>query len=537
MMKSTLPVRQPGLSLLLLLTALFLGLAIYDANRTLPAARDVIPLQPRPVAPDAPEDGLTLFMAAINAMNTPALEARPPAYHPEHPTMRRSNLDEAARDAKALALIQEGVKAAHFDHALRLWPEIMRYTDRNLFANYYWNAPYIMRALGTLRRGAYRMDEFPLHRIGGFLAHHMREAVARRDSAAFVAHFELSMQVTACLWADTISPEMQLENLGIAVEALRALEHAVNCLSLDASELARLRQAIEQALFHKTGHIGRAYMNRYAYGIKVLQLAQELADIPVPVADVFDRTFASIADTWLSREPLQRLHYLYYLRQIITLSQWQQYGGESSFLWVEKRLSAADYLREYALGGQGWGILTGRTVAARLAGADGRYQGVHPMRTISAFSKETRQLADGSEALWPYMRDYEPYVWLLASARAADTALAALQYHLEQGRLPETVEVLSPYYLRAPHTDPYAYNKTLEYRCVGEKAQIFGVKPPYENRSRRKAIVYFMLYDPILRLEQDLCDRERMDSTTPDDTAGDAQRLSVRQSSREWRPL
>ncbi len=536
-MKSSMPVRQPGLSLLLLLTALFLGLAVYDANRTAPAARDVIPLEPRPVAPDAPEDGLTLFMAAINIMNTPSLETAPPNYQPDHPAMLGSNSDMATRDAKAMALIQEGVKAVYFDYSLRTWPDIIRYTDQKYFAGYYWNAPYIMRALGLLRRGNYHLGQFSFQRVDKFLTHRMREAAVRRDSVAFVEHFELSMQVAACLWADAISPEMQLENLGIAAAALRVLEEAASCLTLDAQELARLRQAIERTLFHKTGHIGRAYMNRYAYCIKVLQLARELANTPPPVADVFDRTFASIADTWLSREPLQRLHYLYYLRQVITLSQWQRHGGERSFLWVEKPLSAANNLREYALGGQEWGIRTGRAIAARLVGADGRYQVVHPMRTMPVFPEEVRQRLDAPGALWPYMSDYEPYVRLLASARAADTALAALQYQIEQGRLPETVKALSPNYLRALHADPYAYNKTLEYRRVGGKVQIFGVKPPYEIRARRKAIVYFTLYDPLLRLEQDLCDRERMDSTTPDDASGDLQRLSVRQPSEEGRAL
>ena len=103
-----------------------------------------------------------------------------------------------------------------------------------------------------------------------------------------------------------------------------------------------------------------------------------------------------------------------------------------------------------------------------------------------AATKAEREIQEAS-ALWgpryvlnaillpALARVYSSYVRGLAEATTARTALASLLYREDYGRMPESLDVLTPEYLPVPPRDPFTPDGILGYKVTDTQAIFYSV--------------------------------------------------------------
>ena len=74
-------------------------------------------------------------------------------------------------------------------------------------------------------------------------------------------------------------------------------------------------------------------------------------------------------------------------------------------------------------------------------------------------------------------RTYSSHVRNLAKSATARTALAALLYKADHGRMLENLEILTPDYLPAPPRDPFTPDAILRYHLTDTQALFYSVGP------------------------------------------------------------
>lgn len=77
----------------------------------------------------------------------------------------------------------------------------------------------------------------------------------------------------------------------------------------------------------------------------------------------------------------------------------------------------------------------------------------------------------------PYGKAYSSFIRGIAQATTARTALASLLYLNDHGRMPTSLEILTPDYLPAPPRDPFTPDAILLYRLTDTQALFYSVGP------------------------------------------------------------
>lgn len=87
--------------------------------------------------------------------------------------------------------------------------------------------------------------------------------------------------------------------------------------------------------------------------------------------------------------------------------------------------------------------------------------------------------------IWMIFSDYRSvytlFVRTVAQATTARTALASLLYREDYGRMPESLEVLTPDYLAASPRDPFTPDGVLRYKLTDTQAIFYSVGPDQED--------------------------------------------------------
>ena len=155
--------------------------------------------------------------------------------------------------------------------------------------------------------------------------------------------------------------------------------------------------------------------------------------------------FNGLVKTWLPLPHLaqQSRYYHHYLLNVVRAGDYYHNTGERDFLLEQDTSTDADDLRVFAYD---------RSRASNISAK------------FNAFSVPYTGILAKPQAYQPYWIDYEPYVTLLSYARAADTALAAAQFRIDHGRLPEGLLEMIPEYIPTMPLDPRGYERTLTYQ-------------------------------------------------------------------------
>lgn len=86
-----------------------------------------------------------------------------------------------------------------------------------------------------------------------------------------------------------------------------------------------------------------------------------------------------------------------------------------------------------------------------------------------------------------FVKMYKSFAFHLARAAVARTALATLLYLEDQGKMPDTLEVLTPDYLPLPEYDPFARDELLRYRVDAGHAVFYSIGPNKKDDGGREA--------------------------------------------------
>lgn len=300
---------------------------------------------------------------------------------------------------------------------------------------------------------------FTLNPAFSLIKSHALAAVADNDVEAFLSALETGFNIIALLFEEPVYyPVPLLHNLGEAFPLLDIVEIGLDSLSLDAAALDRIRNMIARACYHKAAVIQRAYVRQYAQFLWELDSARKAGHMPPERRRPrpgqwrsyhYEECLEYLAETWLPFGPFQRAANIHYLNRISQAGIYMMQLNEATIRFAPTRQDAAAQLLQYAR---------------------------NPWRLSHAEMRLTTAISDGlfetPQALWPYMDYYEPYVAMLAHARAMETAVAAARYRLDRGRLPESIEVLTPMYLAATPLDPYARFKPLDFQYHREQRRI-----------------------------------------------------------------
>lgn len=470
-------IRQPWMACgLLLLTGLFVLFLVAD-RREMAVARDLR----SPYYTHEPKDARPLFEEAHKRIVASSVEsivehmpllgrASRPALGAPYPAEQRAALRAyLTHNVEALAVTEEIARCNRYDVNRHLWRDPFTPTYHGYRSVHYRDDRPITAALGAFRRfnhqsarGLSRETVIVLRLMGCA----MLEAILDGAPLQFQALFERTLTMTTLFMDPNSLPYLIAENLEGAFLALDMLEEAVNRLPFDTDALDAQRLAVAEQLYNRENDFARAFQNHLVACTDILDGIAETSRMPVdkrrrhgrPERYRHDRSFEEFQDSWLSLAPLHRRYYLFALREATRLAGYSRYGGAETLFLSPERLKEAKAFREFL----DW---------------PGRYRTIPPHLLSSA----RRALEEEKTLLWPYYQDFEPYVALLAQARAADSALAALQFFRDRGHFPDALEELTPRYMAKVPRDPYTHDSPLRYDKDANRVVVYSLGPNFTD--------------------------------------------------------
>ncbi len=456
-----------------LMALLVFGIILYNDWRTSPFQEKVERGVRFPCEATEDKDALWPFTEALKQANTQFLTSEAMALVPiasqvprmpldeSYPPEQRKSLHEyALRSIEIIAQIEKGMARDYFDCDCCLWkrnltifgtrskeakcPGIEELPYQQHFGRYFWDSA---------------LDLKPVITVIGVNA---LDALLRDDKEGFLHNIGLIVGIAGRLQSDRILPGMLQGNLNTTFIAIDLMEEALNRLEWDNAALERMRRSLATNIYTLPRALLKAHKNRLALiwdweqRYKVEKRWPENRFPYQSGARYFsiDRSFGDLARDW-TVNPIDTQYQLYYLRAILRLGKYYVYGGVNSFVFNPAFKLLSDDVRRFAA--SGWSR-----------------ESTH---THYFFSKEAKALLQEENELVAYYQDYEPYGALLAYARIAECALAAVQYRNEKGYLPDSLEILTPDYLKALPTDPYAPDQPLQYLKKQDQAIFYSIGP------------------------------------------------------------